>query len=209
MFCSNCGHKNPPNSKFCEACGKPITGSAPTKTVRAAGKTPWKKYASVGAVIVLICFFLPWVMVSCSGGMFGNDVEIRISGWEFATGKIRELDDLYSLSNSLQGMMGEYGYDGSTGSSDIGEPLLFLVPVLALGGLLVLSNLQGNSVIASICGGIGILGLIIFAIGIGQAKEEMAMGTYGMLDMRYQFGYFMTWVGFIIQTAAGLIKQPK
>ncbi len=201
MFCSNCGHKNSPNSKFCEACGKPIAGSVPSKTVRAAGKTPWKKYASVGAVIVLICFFLPWVMVSCSGGVFGNDVEIKISGWEFATGRIRDLDDLYSIANSLQGEMREYGQDHVTG--------LFLVPVLALGGLLVFSNLKGSSVIASVCGALGIIGLIFFAIMIGQTKEDMAMGTYGMLDMRYQFGYFMTWVGFIIQTMAGLIKQPK
>jgi O-antigen/teichoic acid export membrane protein len=48
------------------------------------------KWFSMGAaIVVIICFFLPWVTVSCSSfGLLGQDYEETWSGYELASGGI-------------------------------------------------------------------------------------------------------------------------
>ena len=195
MYCSNCGHKNPSNGKFCEACGKPLDNVSKQVTSQSV-KSPFQKFASIGGALVIICFFIPWLMASCSSGGYSAEYpEIKLSGWELATGRVNELDEFYDIAGAY------YEYDLEDGS-----PALFLVPLMGIAGLFVLSDKPSSSLIATICGGVGVLILIIFGINVGNYKDELVSGTYGMISIRYQFGFYMTWLGFIIQTLAGVLK---
>ena len=194
MYCSACGHKNPDGGKFCEKCGAPLPVSAGIKR-KAVSSSPLRKLASIGGALVLICFFLPWVMASCSsGGIFGRDVEIKASGMELATGRIHDLDTLNNFGSSS-------GYD----TEEMSSPVLLLVPLMGLGAFFALTNNKNGAIIAMVCGMLGIIFLIIFGIKFHEAREEMEMGSYSMLSMKLQAGYFLTWVGFILQTVLGFL----
>lgn len=198
MYCSSCGHNNPDGSKFCEKCGASLSISGHTKA-KMASSSPLRKLASIGGALVIICFFLPWVMASCSsGGLFGEDVEIKASGLELATGRIHDLDTLYN--------MGSYsGYDSNELTDETSTPLFFLIPLLGLGAFYSLTDKKSGSIVAMICGILGIIFLIVFGVKFHNAKEELELSSYSMLSMKLQFGYFLAWIGFILQTILGFL----
>jgi hypothetical protein len=61
------------------------------------------KAASPGILVILVCFFLPWVLQSC-----GNTPPQEYSGWQLALG------------------------DPAAGPGYHGNPLIFLIPIVAL-----------------------------------------------------------------------------
>jgi len=87
MYCTNCGHANPENSRFCEQCGTPLTGGQPTPPVRqgmnyappvAKSSIPiWALVSVIAGAVVLLGFLLPWM----SAGLFGYGV--KVSGLTF------------------------------------------------------------------------------------------------------------------------------
>ena len=67
MYCQHCGHKNNPESKFCEACGKPTTVSTTTlQPDRTANKN--LKILALVALIAVAAVVI-WILVSQVGGL--------------------------------------------------------------------------------------------------------------------------------------------
>lgn len=200
MYCSNCGHQNPDGGKYCESCGSVLDGSTAKKTSPQTAKIPLRKLASIGGALVIICFFLPWVMVSCSSsGMLGEDIEIKASGFELATGKVNDLKDLYGQSQ----MLSDYDLDQDA------SPVLFIIPLLGIGGLIALNDKKSGIVVALVCALLGMVSLIIFGNNIHQLKEEYIASSYGMLSIHYQPGFYLVWIGFVVQAGFGLITYRK
>lgn len=93
MFCINCGHANPENSRFCEQCGTPLEGAQQTPQVRQGtgnvlriAKTTapiWVLVPVIAGVAVILGFLLPWM----SAGLFGFGV--KVSGLTFVFYVIR------------------------------------------------------------------------------------------------------------------------
>jgi hypothetical protein len=79
------------------------------------------KVSSSSAALAIVCFFLPWVMVSCSGQPL-----LSLSGWDLAAGKTLET--------------------GFGSEKMPGEPLMFLalLPGLAVFGLAYLTSVRGK-----------------------------------------------------------------
>jgi len=193
MFCSTCGHKNPEGSKFCESCGSPMPVSE-NANMKKKSSSALRRLASIGGALVLICFFLPWVMASCSsGGLLGGDIEVKASGLELATGRIHDLDVLYN------------SYSADEIAEETSTPLFFLVPILGLGAFYSLTDKKSGSIVAMICGILGIIFLIVFGVKFHNAKEELELSSYSMLSMKLQFGYILAWIGFIFQTVLGFL----
>lgn len=92
MHCTYCNHSNPEGVKFCEACGKPITGEL--VAVPVPPKTSYLfKFSGILTVIagimILVGFFLPWFYISFFGidGKFsGFTGLIATFGWMFTVG---------------------------------------------------------------------------------------------------------------------------
>lgn len=62
----------------------PSTPRPESKTPRPAGKGKWLSMGAAG--VVLVCFFLPWITVSCTSfGLLGNDYVETWSGYDLAS----------------------------------------------------------------------------------------------------------------------------
>jgi len=149
--------------------------------------TMLRRVSSGAGLFAVFFFFLPWVLVSCSGS---RDLGIEASGYEVATGNFDELQGISELGALF-------------GVEDVAEseatPVFWLFPVFGLLGLVALNN-KRNGVIASLVGGLlGIAGLIILVVGLQTQGDELSL--YGF-QVSYRIGYWGSWLAFIIQAGA-------
>ena len=158
------------------------------------------RWASIGAAIVIICFFLPWVSVSCSGTEIA-----QVSGWGLATGSyVNEISN--SMSESLGGLGSLFGdsYNLSdymdTGSAQT-YPGLFLVPILGAIGFISLTNKKAGALAAAIAGVAGIITMIVVGSKLGGSLSGDY--TFYSIQVNYLFGYVFEWIGFILMLIIG------
>ena len=153
-------------------------------------ETMLRRVSSGAGLFVVFFFFLPWVLVSCSGS---RDLGIEASGYEIATGNFDELQGISELG-SLFGVEDAAEADAT--------PVFWLFPVFGLLGLVVLNN-KRNGVIASLGGGLlGIAGLIIFVVVLQTQGDELSL--YGF-QVSYRIGYWGSWLAFIVQAGAAAV----
>lgn len=206
MYCTYCNHPNVDGNKFCENCGKPLVAkeavSVPVPQAIAPSRASWtRRLASVGSALVLICFFLPWLLVSCSFDPNG-DSGIKVSGYEIASGNYQIAENL----NQFGGLFGGSSYE--TSNSDVAYPLLALIPLVGALGLMALNGRASGSVAAIIAGILGIGGMLLFSLAVSRLQPDL-QGM--MLQTSYQTGYWGSWLGFIWLVVAGFltVRQNK
>jgi hypothetical protein len=172
MFCSHCGFNNKETAKFCENCGKAMT----ELPIPISKGSSWHKWASIGAALVVICFFLPWMSVSGLGIQI-----ISLTGFEIASGT-------YS------------------GWGIQAYPATFLLPLIGVLTFAALNLKIGSSIIASfggekretslislIGGGLGCVGLLILMSSFGSFGVKNEIGVWGQWAgnlVLLGFGYF-------------------
>jgi hypothetical protein len=226
MYCTYCNHKNAEENKFCEKCGKSLVISEPPKiselqkvseppkvsvppTVSSAQQTPrrsktsWaRRLASIGSGIVLYCFFLPWLLVSCS-----LDIDqrsgVEITGYEIASGDFQITDEFNQLAN----FYGTAPYSPS--SADSSYPLVAIIPLIGAIGLLALNGRISGSVVAILTGLLGIAGMVFFTIIAVALGNELNRSM--LLDLNFRAGYWGTWFGFLWQLVVAImtVRQRK
>lgn len=147
-------------------------------------------------LVVVICFFLPWVSVDC-----GNVSFVKLSGFNLTTGKI-PLDErsMAAWSEKLGG--GTVTANESPVGSQKAHPQYYLVFVVvaALGvvfysfqGMREYTRVKGFSVAAF--GGFGLIGVVLAALldfGLG-IPPEAAM----MIQTSYQVGFYGSVLSFL------------
>ncbi len=208
MFCSKCGHKNKLGAKFCESCGFNLETADVIKTPaigRITSKNPsLGRVASIGGALAIICFFLPWVSVSCkSEGLTGTNLKVDGSGYEIATGSYGELNSANSAAKNIQSMFGS-SYD----LEDLGitkYPMLFIVPLLGIVGLLAYTEDRSMIKAAGISGVVGILILLFIFIKVIELRGQIESNTYGYVKVSQQIGYWGEWIGMLAMTATGYL----
>lgn len=128
-------------------------------------------------LIALVCFFLPWITVSC------NNVLIleNIPAYELAQGI------------TIQGQTSE------------SEPLLYGVAggafLLMLGGFLIWRTKTGLGILLSLVGALATLAItFIFRQGVLEAIKQDPMAA-GMISVRWEMGFW----GVVGSSAAGLV----
>jgi hypothetical protein len=176
MFCTYCGSQNSEGTKYCGNCGKPLVPiptqntvnpnlpvpsqsntATPTVTVDSSPKTKvGPKWASIGASLVLLCFFMPWLMVSCSG------MAVRVSGWQLSTG---------NYGNGYQNQVQAY-------------PAIFLILLFGLIGFACLNGKRSGAIAAMASGVAGIIGMILVSSNLGSqttlyVQVSYEVGYYG------------------------------
>lgn len=218
MYCTNCGHKNPDNSRFCEQCGTPLEGGQQTpptgqgvRIIPSLAKTSmpiWVLVSIVAGGAVLLGFLLPWM----SAGMFGYGV--KVSGLTFI---------FYILRIMFSGILG--WLDGGQVFLLVVAflliiALLILIVVMAvrivLAGVKLLGNQQvspgeadavaakikRNSIIGLILMGIYFL-LVMVVVGGIMADGLLSVNTLA-------FGFWLCLIGFVAALlGATVVKQQK
>ena len=198
MYCGNCGHKNLPNSKFCGKCGKKLESKPARQIIKNQKKSKTGRFASIGSAIVLICFFLPWIVVSCGAS------EMEISGNEFASGHITVSEGVDSFTASLSELLSDAGVD-DTSSGSGGYPALYLIIVCSLLGFLGLSGKRGGSLLALAGGVVGLIIMLVAHSKFSGFEDDLSSYAFGALRMEYEFPYYAEWFGFAIQSFLGFL----
>lgn len=188
MYCTYCGHENTDEAKFCVSCGKSLQVKPPqvqpiSRPEPQSGKSSnWlRRLPSIGGLIVLVCFFLPWIMASCT---VYSEAGIEVTGFELATGN-------YGFS------LGDFGDYSELETSS--SPLFFLIPIFGLLGLLSLNGRLSGLIFAIIFGILGVLGLVIFLIVLTAMANEISPA----FKISYRIGYWGSWLGFLWQIITG------
>lgn len=125
--------------------------------------------------VVLICFFLPWVNVSCQGQKV-----VSFTGIQLITGTTVEEPQMFGPKKERKVN---------------GEPLAiltFLVVITGL-GLGFLKNKKGT-IISTVVGGIGTIILLLLK---SKLDNDVLRETGGMLQLDYGIGFYFTLILFL------------
>lgn len=140
------------------------------------------KVGSSGAAIAILCFFMPWLLVSC-----GNETT-KLNGWDLASGTV--------VGNGFYAQQVE------------GKPILFLVILAAFGVLALAYFAFKRGVLTPIMDGYGLIALgavplLILFIQFSGIKDQAAQqGVY----IQYQFGLWGVVIGYIVAIAGGVLN---
>lgn len=218
MYCTNCGHANPDNSRFCEQCGTPLTGRQQTPPVRqemnyvppvAKSSTPtWALVSVIAGAAVILGFLLPWM----SAGLFGYGV--NVSGLTFI---------FYIFRIMFSGILG--WLEGGqvfllVVAFLIIIALLVIIAIMAvriiLAGIKLLGNQavlpgESNDIAAKIkrysITGLIAVGIYFFLVMV-VVGGIMADGTLSMNTLA--FGFWLCLIGFVAALlGATVVKQEK
>jgi len=222
MYCTNCGHKNPENSRFCEQCGTPLTGGQQPpppplpqrqgmnfgQSIAKSSPPIWVLVSVVAGALAILGFILPWM----SAGIFGYGV--RVSGLTFI---------FYIFRIMFSGILGWLSG---------GEAFLLVVTFLIIIALLIIiammavriiiagvkmlgnqtvlageenniaTKIKRNAIIGLIGLGVYVL-LVMIVIGGIMADGLLSLNTLA-------FGFWLCLIGFgAALLGATVIKQQK
>lgn len=199
MYCTHCNHPNADEHKFCENCGKPLLrqqapppllSHQPKPAVRPAQPSWARRLASIGSAIVIYCFFLPWILVSCSLDV-ENRSGIQISGFEIASGNYKISEEL----SQYTALLGGNSYAPSNNDANYASPLLALIPIVGAIGLISLNGRVSGSIAAILSGILGMGGMAVFTVVALAYGNELSQSL--LLKMQFRAGYWGVWLGFI------------
>lgn len=134
--------------------------------------------------LIVICFFLPFMNISCGGQKI-----VTLTGLQFVTGTSVEQQDPFS---------------GKAKSEKIeSEPLAVAVFLCALAGL-ALSFLHSRSgtILPAIAGGAGGGLLLLFKHGMDQ---KVLQEGEGLIQVQYEFGFWLMLMLFLAATVMNLL----
>jgi hypothetical protein len=212
MNCRNCGQPNSDSAKFCIACGRPMAAPVPTpvpipiqsQPEPVAGKRQWiKRLPAIGSLIVILCFFFPWLMVSCSIDIFNltEGKGLSFSAYQIASKDFPEMP----FADTLQDLFDESGSDFFTMPTGY-LTLLYIFPLMGMLGLFSLNGKLSGVIIAFFTGLLGIIMMLLFFIGGAQIGKEM--DKIG-LQLQFRFGFWGAWIGYFWQTVTAAVGMAK
>jgi hypothetical protein len=197
---------------------------------------PWKRYLSPPFfLIALLCFFLPFFAVTCSGGGLGGlgggggDSLTEVSGFQLITGQAEDqvaedLQDVASGGGGIPGL-GDLPIPGpspsvpaipgvpsaSSGGPDLGTPQIWAIAAAAVALLgIFLSLLAGRvgGLMALILGAAGAALLFLLASSFKSAFFEGsdAKQAEAIIDIENKIGYLLALGAFVVAALTGLIR---
>lgn len=132
------------------------------------------------AILIVICFFFPWVTISCSG------IEITASGWELATG------------------VQEEGQQVDEEQAE-GDALYFIVPIVAIVVLGASFLTFGMARMAYFAGGAVGLAYMAYVYFDFQSDIDEAAQQGIALDLDFEIGWWLTLLAFLAVLLAGYL----
>ncbi len=97
MFCPNCGNEIKDGSPFCGECGAKLNSvtkekvtvsspnAVPVSTAGGKGKTSTAFLAKIFVLVALICFFMPFMTISCADKSVSKE-KIKVTGTDMIIG---------------------------------------------------------------------------------------------------------------------------
>ena len=158
-------------------------------------------------VVVLICFFLPWISIDCASETF-----TRVSGFQLATGLI-SVDEiqLEELTSRYGNRLDPDGNDGTLSESKHAKPRFYFLVIVACAAAATFSSykmLKGLTRLKMfgvlIPGGLGALGTLFFlATDFGI---DIPADLTSVIQVTAQPGLYLTVLGFLGITTLSAIS---
>jgi uncharacterized membrane protein AbrB (regulator of aidB expression) len=182
MYCTNCGKKVEPGERFCSECGKPVEeAEVIKKTFTPSALNRAKKFSPAIFVVIIICFFLPFINVSCQGQKVAT-----FTGIQLVTGTTIEQPSMFGEEEQAEKVEG--------------EPLAILVLVSAVVGFCLSFLKNRKSAIAPAI--TGVAGLILLLLLKSKLDNDILRQGQGMLQVECRVGFWLTLLLFLF--AVGL-----
>lgn len=144
--------------------------------------------------LALMCFFLPWITVSCSGQKI-----VTLSGIQLATGTTIKEPKMF------EGSERPYSYaKRSKGSSErIKGDIFAIIALLASIGGIGMGFLKDreSSIGSAVTGSIGVISLIILSI---RLNNQILKEGGGLLQLDYRIGFYLTLFFFLSATVINI-----
>lgn len=152
-----------------------------------------KKFSPAIYGIIIFCFVLPFVNLTCSG-----QTVMTLTGFQLITGA-----DFEPNMFNQQNMFNEHGMQNQAASNEKVEsqPMALLAIIAAFLGLLFSSVKKKLTALISMI--ISVLGAIfLLALKINMDGDASSSGE-GIVQLEYQFGY---WFSFLLFIAAAVMQ---
>lgn len=211
MFCTKCGAQIPDGSAHCTQCGADLTqsrqqlGVEPLQDVPAvqpgvpaaqpaAGGVTKRLIAKIALLVSLICFFFPFVTVSCTYG--GEETRSTYSGFELMT-KIGADDD--ELLESGEADADDYSVN------------VFLIAAFAgsaLALVLLLAKIKGK--VPGILSSVSAVSLLLFMATFKIYYHFDELEEYAKyVEVENQFGLVLCLICVIIAAILSFLDKEK
>ncbi|HCY76705.1 MAG TPA: hypothetical protein DHV28_12365 [Ignavibacteriales bacterium] len=137
--------------------------------------------------LILLCFFLPFVNLSCSGQTI-----MSLTGFQLITGAEVKQPDMFG-----QNMMGQNDNMDKENEEVSSQPMALLAFIAALAALLIsLMKKKTTALINIVISVLGVIFLFLLKFNIdGDAKLNTT--GQGIITLDYQFGYWFSILLFI------------
>ncbi len=157
------------------------------------------KIPPVFFLIVIICFFLPFVRITC------NNQEIAtMTGFKLATGGEIELKGPQLPDSMSEGKIeGSMEFKPETGQQDR-NPEIFAIFTLAcavIGLIISIIMMKKKSIIPAV---IGVVGFIMLLLLKFDMDGDMSDEGQGMIMLEYMYGYWIAFICFILAALVGV-----
>lgn len=148
---------------------------------------PPKKISPFLFGLILLCFFLPFVNLSCSGQTI-----MSLTGFQPITGAEIKEPDMFG-----QNMMGQNDNMNQKNEEVSSQPMALLAFVAALAALLIsLLKKKTTTLINVILSVLGFIFLILLKFNI-DGDAQLNTAGQGVITLDYQFGYWFSVLLFI------------
>jgi len=137
--------------------------------------------------VILICFFLPFVNLSCSGQTI-----MSLTGFQLMTGTEVKQPGMFG-----QDMFGQNNSAEKKSEEIEAQPMALFAFLAALAALLIsLIKKKPTAMINSVVSALGFFFLILLKFNI-DGDAELNSGGQGVITLDYQFGYWFSVLLFI------------
>lgn len=193
MFCHKCGTQNLDTAKYCIQCGTellrvPEAASSAGPAVSLGGWVARQRargwpISGACAVLVLICFFLPWISVSC-----GSEQILEVSGQELAAG---------------------FTFFGEKAP---GQPVLWLTLLAALICLIIAGAAyskgrmsRGGAVGQILLTAVGLIAMLVVYLNLRPQPSESDEWLEGLVTLSTEIGLWGTFLGYLGIVAGAIL----
>lgn len=150
-------------------------------------------------VIIIICFFLPFVRITCN-----NQEVATMTGFKLATGGEIKLKGPQLPDSLSEGKVeGSMEFKQETGQDDR-NPEIFAILTLAcavIGLIISILMMKKKSIIPAV---IGIVGFVMLLLLKFDMDGDMSEEGQGMIILEYMYGYWIAFICFILAALAGV-----
>jgi len=141
-----------------------------------------KKISPVLYGVILICFFLPFVNLSCSGQTI-----MKLTGFQLITGTEVKQPDMFG-----QDMFGQNNSMDKKSEEIEAQPMALFAFLAALAALLIsLIKKKTTAIINVVISVLGFIFLLLLKFNI-DGDASLNSGGQGVITLDYQFGYWFS-----------------